>query len=102
MKDPAFLSLPIFPSKIPSQPSFSITRDNHLIPLLSQVNFTFTAQLTSLYMHPTDYTFRLYDKNQDFSRQSLLKPCLHTNIGSTMELKSSLFRSILYAHQSMT
>ena len=29
-------------------------------------DFIFKAQLTSLYMHPTDYSFRLYDKNQDF------------------------------------
>ena len=66
MKDPAFLSSPIFPPKIPSQPSLSATRDNLLIPIPSQDNFTFKAQLTSLYKHPTEYTFRLYDKNQDF------------------------------------
>ena len=66
MKDPVFLSSPIFPPKISPQPSLSTTRDDHLIPLLSQDNFTFKAQLTSLYMHPTDYTFRLYDKNKDF------------------------------------
>ena len=63
MKDPVFLSLPIFHPEIPSQLSVSTTRDDHLIPLLTQDNFTFEAQLTSLYMHPTDYTFRLYDKN---------------------------------------
>ena len=61
MKNPVFLSSPIFPPKIPSQPSLSTTRDNHLIPLLSQDNFMFKAQWTSLYMHPTDCTFRLYD-----------------------------------------
>ena len=66
MKDFVFLSSPIFPPKTPSQPSLSTTRDDHLIPLLSQDNFTFKAQLTSLYMHPADYTFRLHDKNQDF------------------------------------
>ena len=66
MKDPVFLSSPIFPPKKPSQPSFSTTRDNHLAPLLSEFNFAFKAQLTSLYTHPGDYTFRLYDKNQDF------------------------------------
>ena len=66
MKDPVFVSSPIFPLKIPSQPSLSTTRDDHLIPILSQDNFTFKAQPTSLYMHPTDYTFRLYDKSQDF------------------------------------
>ena len=69
MKDPVFLSSPMFPLKVPSQPILpllSTTRDDHLIPILSQDNFTFKAQLTSLYMHPTDYTFRLYNKNQDF------------------------------------
>ena len=66
MKDPVFLSSSIFSPIIPSQPSLSSTRDDHLIPLLSQDNFTFKAQLISLYMHPQDYTFRLYDKNQDF------------------------------------
>ena len=60
MKDPVFLSLPVFPPKMPSQPSNSTTRDDHLIPILSQDNFTFKAQLTSLYMHHNDYTFRLY------------------------------------------
>ena len=65
MKDPVFLSSPVFPPKIPSKPSLSTTRDDRLISLLSQ-DFTFKAQLTSLYMHPTDYTSRLYDKNQDF------------------------------------
>ena len=37
-----------------------------MIPLVSQDNCIFKEQLTSLYMHPTDYTFRLYDKNQYF------------------------------------
>ena len=60
MKDPVFLSLPVFPPKMPSQPSNSTTRDDHLIPILSQDNFTFKAQLTSLHMHHNDYTFRLY------------------------------------------
>ena len=63
MKDPVFLSSPVFPPKKPSHPSFSTTRDDHLNPLLSHNNFTFKAQLTSLYLHPTDYTFRLYDKS---------------------------------------
>ena len=67
MKDPVFLSSPIFIPKKPSQPSLSTTRDDHLIPILSQDNFTFKAQPTSLYMQPTDYTFRLYGKTQDFS-----------------------------------
>ena len=66
MKDPVFLSSPIYPPFIPSKPSLSTNRDDHLIPLLSHDNFIFKAQLTSLYIHPTDYSFRLYDKNQDF------------------------------------
>ena len=41
-------------------------RDDYLIPILSTEIFTFKSQLTSLYMHPTDYTFKLHDKNQDF------------------------------------
>ena len=66
MKNPVFLSSPIYPPSISSKPSLSTTRDDHLIPLFSHDNFIFKAQLTSLYMHPTDYSFRLYDQNQDF------------------------------------
>ena len=66
MKHPVFLPSSIFPPKIPSQPSLSTSRDDYLIRLLSQDYFTFKAQQCSLYMHPTDYTFRLFDKNQDF------------------------------------
>ena len=66
MKDPLFFSLPVFPPTIPPKPSLSTNRDDHLIPLLSQDNLIFKAQHTSLCMHPTDYTYRLYDKNQDF------------------------------------
>ena len=65
MKDPVLLSSPIYPPFIPSKPSLSTNRDDHLIPLLSHDEFIFKAQLTSLYMHPTDYSFRLYDKNRD-------------------------------------
>ena len=63
MKDPVFFSSPIYPPSISSKPSLSTTRDDHLILLLSHDDFIFKAQLTSLYMHPTDYSFRLYDKN---------------------------------------
>ena len=66
MKDPIFLSSPIYPPSIPSKISLCTNRDDHLISLLSTDDFVFKAQLTSLYMHPTDYSFRLYDKNQDF------------------------------------
>ena len=65
-KDPVFLSSPIYPPSIPSKTSTCTNRDDYLIPLLSNGDFVFKAQLTSLYMHPTDYSFRLYDKNQDF------------------------------------
>ena len=65
MKDPVFLSSPIFPPFISTNTSLSTNRDDHLISLLSHDDFTFKAQLTSLYMHPTDYSFHLHDKNQD-------------------------------------
>ena len=66
MKDPVFLSSPIYLPSIPSKISLSTNRDDLFIPLLSHGDFVFKAQITSLYMHPIDYSFRLYDKNQDF------------------------------------
>ena len=66
MKDTIFLSSSIYPPSIPSTISLCTNRDDHLIELLSHGDFVFKSQLTSLYMHPTDYSFRLYDKNQDF------------------------------------
>ena len=66
LKDPVFLCSPIYLSSKPSKDSLCTNRDDHLISLLSHDDFLFIAQLTSLYMHPTDYSFRLYDKNQDF------------------------------------
>ena len=66
MKDPAFLSSPIYPRILPTKPQLSTTRDDYLVPILSTNRFSFKSQLTSLYMHPTDYTIKLYDKNQDF------------------------------------
>ena len=66
MKDPAFLSSPIYPPVISTNSQLSTNRDDHLYPILSTNNFTFKAQLTSLYTHPIDYIFKLYDKNQDF------------------------------------
>ena len=66
MKDPAFLSSPIYPPIIPTKPQLSTTCDDYLVPILSTNCFSFKSQLTSLYMHSTDYTFKLYDKNQDF------------------------------------
>ena len=78
MKDPVFLSSPIYPILIPSKPSLCTNRDDRLIPLLSHDSFVFKAQLTSHYMHPTDYSFRLYDKNQDFFTSiasKIMGPC---------------------------
>ena len=66
IKDPIFLSSPKYPPSIPSKISLCTNRDDHLIPILSTDDFVFKAQLTSLYLHPTDYSFSLYDKNQDF------------------------------------
>ena len=66
IKDLLFLSSHVFPPTILSKLSLSTNRDDHLILLLSHDNSNFKAQLTSLCMHPTNYTFRRYDKNQDF------------------------------------
>ena len=66
MEDTIFHSLPIYPPFLPSKPSPATNRDDHPIPTFSHTRFTFKVQLTSLYMLPTDYTFRHYDKNQDF------------------------------------
>ena len=66
MEDPAFLSSPLYPPILPTKPQLSTNRDDYLVPKLSTNRFSFKTQLTSLYMHPTDYTFKLYDKNQDF------------------------------------
>ena len=93
MKDPIFLSSPIYPPSIPSKISLCTNRDDHLISILSTDDFVFKAQLTSLYMHPTDYSFRLYDKKTS-SHPLLPKSWVHTNIGSRMELKFSLSNSI--------
>ena len=65
MKDPVFFSSPLIRPTIASKPSLSTTRDNRLIPILSQDIFTFKAQLASVYMYPTDYTILLYVKTQD-------------------------------------
>ena len=66
MKDPIFLASPVYPPLISPKDSISTQRDDYLRPILSNINCTFESQLTSLYMHPTDYAFELYDKKQDF------------------------------------
>ena len=66
-KDPIFLTSAVSPPLISPKDSISTQIDDYLLPILSNENFTFKSQLTSLYMHPTaDYTFKLYDKTQDF------------------------------------
>ena len=42
MKDPVFLSSPIYPPFISTSTSLSTNRDDHLISLLSHHDFTFT------------------------------------------------------------
>ena len=44
----------------------STHRGDSFIPIHTNDTLTFKSQLTSLYKHPRDYTFKLYDKNQDF------------------------------------
>ena len=66
MKEPAFLSSSVYPPIIPTKPHLSTNWDQYLTPILSTNQFSLKSQLPSLYMHPTDYTFQLYDKNQDF------------------------------------
>ena len=100
MKDPVFLSSPIYPPSIPSKVSLCTNRDDHLIPLLSRNDFVFKSKLTSLYMHPTDYSFRLYDKNQDFFTSIASKLMGRTNIGLIMESEFSLSNSTFSAHPS--
>ena len=39
MKDPAFLSSPIYPPIIPTKPQLSTTRDDYLVPILSTNRF---------------------------------------------------------------
>ena len=80
MKDPAFLSSPIYPPIIPTKPQLSTTRDDYLVPILSTNRFSFKSQLTSLYIHPTDYTFKLYDKNQDFFTSIASKIMTHRSM----------------------
>ena len=43
IKDPIFLSSPIYPPSIPSKISLCTNRDDHLIPLLSNGDFVFKA-----------------------------------------------------------
>ena len=73
MKDPAFLSSPVYPPVIPTKLQLSTNCDEYLTLILHTNRFSFKTQLTSLYVHPTDYTFKLYDKKQDFFTSSASK-----------------------------
>ena len=79
MKDPVFLSSPIYPPFIFTNTSLSTNREDHLISLLSHDDFTFKAQLTS-------------------SHLLLQKSLVHTNTGLTMESKSFLYNLTFFAH----
>ena len=102
MKDPAFLSSPVYPPILSSNYSLSTNRDDHSIPLLSHNRFIFKSQLNSLYMLPTDYTSKLNDKNQDFVPSLHLKSCRHTNIGLITAIKIFLCNSPLFARHYLT
>ena len=101
MKDPVFFSSPIYPPFISSKPSLSTTRDDHLIPLLSHDDFIFKAQLTSLYMHPTDYPSRIYDKNQAFCTSIASKIMSPYQYWLEIASKSFLYNLIFFAHLYM-
>ena len=66
MKDPAFLTSPIYPPKIFPTHFLSTQRDDHLKSLLSHDNHTVKSQLTSSYKLPIDNTLKLNDKDQYF------------------------------------
>ena len=68
MKDRAFLSSSVYPPILPSKPTLSTNRDVHLIYLsLTIVSSSSPNSLRCTFVsHPTDSTFKLYDKNQDF------------------------------------
>ena len=49
MKDPAFLSSPIYPPIIPTKPQLSTTRDDYLVPILSTNRFFQITTHISIY-----------------------------------------------------
>ena len=69
MKGPALLSSPLYPTILPTKPSLATIRDYHIIPMLSFNRFTFKAQLTSLYIYPTDLLAISTMKIKTFSHQ---------------------------------
>ena len=60
MKNPVFLSSPIYPPSIHSKISLCTNRDDHLIPLLSHGDFVFKAQLTSLMTKIKTFSHQLF------------------------------------------
>ena len=100
MKDPAFLSSPIYPPIIPTKPQLSTTRDDYLVPILSTNRFSFKSQLTSLCILLTTPSNCMI-KISIFSRPLLLKLWHPINIGLKMESKYFLSNSISFAHRSM-
>ena len=95
LTDPIFLTSPVYPPLISPKDSISAQKDDHLVPSLSNENFTLKSQLTSLYMHPTDYTFKLYDKYWFFftSIASKIMTPFHVKIFS---LQFNFFRPSIY------
>ena len=84
-----FLISPIQPRMLPTKPAFSSQRVEHSIPVLSNFRLTDKAQSTSLYRHPTDYTFKPNDKTPDFFASFASKKCIHTNTDRATVLKIS-------------
>ena len=101
MKDPAFLSSPVYPPIIPPKPQLSTNCDNYLVPKLSTSRFSFKSQLTSLNLHLTDYSFKLYNKNQDFFTSiasKIMEPYQHwlDNGVKIFSLQFSFLRPSIY------
>ena len=100
-KYPAFLSSPMLPPLLSSKPSPSTNRDDHLIAILSQDRSTFKSQFTSLYMHPTDYIFKLYVKYQaffTFIAFKIMSPYQYwlDNVVKRFSLQFNFLRSSIY------
>ena len=71
MKDPVFLSLPIYPPILHSKHSLSANRDDYLVSSLAHDRFIFKSLRFHIQTHvfvlaPTDYTFELYDRIKTF------------------------------------
>ena len=96
-----FRTSPVYPSLIYPKDSISTQRDDYLIPILSNKNLTFKSQLTSLSLHPTEYTYKLYYKNQDlftFIASNIMTPYHYwnDNIVKTFPLQVNFLRPSIY------